>query len=134
MKVLLDTHLLLWVLSDDKRLSKNARFFLDNEDIDFYYSVISLWEIQMKHISDSKNLPFTAEEIEDYCNRSGFKPLPLLPQHIHAIDKLYRSAVFSEHKDPFDKLLISQAEVENMIFLTHDDTLAYYTDNFIIVV
>ena len=133
MKVLLDTRLLLWCLTDDPKLPTTVRKMLSKRSIEFYYSSVSIWEIAMKHAIAPDNLKITAEVFDRFCQRAGFISLPLLPKHTYQCGELYRNEIFEVHKDPFDKLLISQAESEDMIFLTHDKTLSYYTNNFIVV-
>ena len=105
MKLLIDTHILLWALLDDDRLPQKARELLTHTENDVYYSIISLWEIELKHLLR-----------------------PLHSRHIFALSSLYRPDTAKPHKDPFDRLLICQAKCENMVFLTHDALLADYNE------
>ena len=128
MTLLLDTHILLWALLDDDRLPKKARKLLTNTENDIYYSIISLWEIELKHFLHPTQMPINAQDIGVYAQEAGFQSLPLHDNHIFALSSLYRPDTAKPHKDPFDRLLICQAKCENMLFLTHDTLLADYNE------
>ena len=128
MKILLDTHLLIWVFADDERISKNARNLIGNAQNEIFFSVASVWEIAIKCGIKASNIPFSDEEFVNYCRQSKFKMLPVEPEHIFALKTLEREKDAPPHKDPFDRLLIAQAKSENMIFLTHDKLLPYYNE------
>lgn len=128
MKLLIDTHILLWALLDDDRLPQKARELLTHTENDVYYSIISLWEIELKHLLRPKQMPKNAQAIDVYAQEARFQSLPLHNRHIFALSSLYRPDTAKPHKDPFDRLLICQAKCENMIFLTHDTLLADYNE------
>ena len=128
MKLLIDTHILLWALLDDDRLSQKARELLTHTENDVYYSIISLWEIELKHLLHPTQMPINAQAIDAYAQKAGFQSFPLHDRHIFALSSLYRPDTAKPHKDPFDRLLICQAKCENMIFLTHDTLLADYNE------
>ena len=134
MKILLDTHILLWALSDDERLSEKARKAVENEDNEIYYSIISLWEVELKRIAHPDAMRITAKELADYCEQSGFNRISIKDKHIYALSRLTRAENAPSHKDPFDRLLICQASEENMIFLTHGSLLGWYEDPCILYV
>ena len=71
MKVLLDTHILLWALSNDLRLPEKARKLIENENNEIYYSIISLWEVEIKHLTHPDAMSVSAEQIAEYCVQSG---------------------------------------------------------------
>ncbi|MGL6199663.1 MAG: type II toxin-antitoxin system VapC family toxin [Lachnospiraceae bacterium] len=115
MKVLLDTHILLWAISNDVRLSEKVRKLIENEENEIYYSIVSLWEVEIKHLLHSEAMPVSAEELAEYCEQSGFQRM-VREKHIFALACLKREEDAPPHKDPFDRML----STENMIFVTHD--------------
>lgn len=128
MKLLLDTHILLWALSEDVRLPEKARKLLENEENEIYYSLASLWEIQIKCLAHPDQIDFTAEQVAGYCSESGFYKLPISEEHIFCLRKLKRPESVPSHKDPFDRILICQAMAENMLFITHDHLIPDYNE------
>lgn len=128
MKLLIDTHILLWALSDDNRLPEKARKLLENEENSIYYSIVSIWEIQMKRLAHPERMDFTAEQVAEYCKSSGFYGLPVREEHIFHLKNLKRPDTAPPHKDPFDKIMICQAAVENMLFVTHDHLIPNYEE------
>lgn len=128
MKLLLDTHILLWTLADDVRLSEKARKLFENEENDLYYSIASIWEIQMKCLAHPGQMDFTAEQISHYCKESGFYKLPVNEAHIFYLKELKHIENAPPHKDPFDRIMVCQAAVENMLFVTHDHLIAGYNE------
>lgn len=128
MKHLIDTHILLWALLDDDRLPKNAGELLTHTGNDVYYSIISLLEIELKHLLHPTQMPINAQAIDVYAQEAGFQSPPLHDRHIFALSSLYRPDTAKPHKDPFDRLLICQAKCENMVFLTHDTLLVDYNE------
>ena len=126
MNILLDTHILLWALSDDPLLPTMAKELIEDDKNDIFYSVISLWEIELKHIAHPDNLRVSAKEVEEYCKSSGFSLLQLKQNSIYLLSTLKRPESEPPHKDPFDKVLICQSLAENMMFLTHDKLLIGY--------
>ena len=126
MKILLDTHILLWTITNDFKLSQQARKLIENPANEIYYSIISVWEVQLKHLVHPEAMPVDGAIFANYCKASGFLSLPVREQHIFSLSKLKRDATAPPHKDPFDKLLICQALEENMLFITHDSLLTGY--------
>lgn len=119
MRVLLDTHLLLWALSSPSRLSKRARQRIDSSDM--YASAASIWEISIK--SALGKLAANPNEVLAGLEPAGFNHLPILGSHAAKVAEL--PAI---HRDPFDRLLVAQARVEPMILLTDDEILRGYGD------
>lgn len=134
MRLLLDTHILLWTLSDDAQLSEKARKLIQNGENEIYYSIASIWEIQMKYIAHPDRMSFTAEQVSGYCKESGFFLLPVREEHIFYLKNLKRPDDAPPHKDPFDKIMVCQAMVENMLFVTHDHLIPDYNEPCIYVV
>ncbi len=126
MRVLLDTHILLWWLSDDKRLSKEAEKIIKNGDNEVYVSAASVWEIAIKAaLGQIKADPFT---IQEAIAPSGFLELPVTGLHAAQVFRLPH-----HHRDPFDRLLVAQSLVEPMRFLTTDRLLARYGETILFV-
>lgn len=128
MKLLLDTHILLWALSDDAQLSEKTRKLIQNEENEIYYSIASIWEIQMKCLAHPDRMGFTAEQVSGYCKESGFLQMPVREEHIFYLKNLKRPDDAPPHKDPFDKIMVCQAMVENMLFVTHDHLIPAYNE------
>lgn len=126
MRILLDTHILLWALSNDARLPKKARELIVDKENEIYYSVISLWEVEIKHLAHPDMMPVSAEEISGYCEQSGYKQITIKEDHVFTMKGSKREKNIPPHKDPFDRMLICQADVENMVFITHDHLISGY--------
>jgi PIN domain nuclease of toxin-antitoxin system len=119
MRVLLDTHILLWALADDPRLSNKARKLIENA-AEIYVSAATLWEMAIK-IGLGK-LDVDLDEIREYCLESGFIELPVTSEHVIGVRDLQ-----PQHKDPFDRLLVAATMSEPMKLLTADPLVAQYT-------
>lgn len=128
MKLLLDTHILLWALSDAAQLPQKVRKLLENEENEIYYSLASLWEIQIKYLAHPGQMSFTAEQVAAYCSESGFYRLPIREEHIFCLRNLKRPESAPPHKDPFDRILICQAMTDNMLLITHDRLIPVYNE------
>lgn len=118
MHYLLDTNIFLWSLNDDRRLKHNIRKILKDPLNEIYVSVASGWEISVKHRLGK--LPLKTTLLECF-RKSTFKVLNINLEHILQLDKLP-----SHHKDPFDRILISQAKVENLTLITSDQKFRKY--------
>ena len=130
MKVLLDTHVLIWFFEDDGKLSLEARNMITDVGNEVYFSSLSIFEVVLKNLNRPDLMPYTGEEIFVYGLQSGFKPLPLEIKHTLAVKNLTRKENSPQHRAPFDRLMLSQAIVEGMIFITHDERIAeYVTDS-----
>ena len=134
MKILLDTHILIWTIYDDARLSDKAKRLLESADNEAFYSIISLWEIELKRVTRPSAIPVSAEQAAAYCHQLGYSRLALKKKHIYALSTLKLEEGAPPHKDPFDRMLICQAKAENMAFVTHDSSLAGYGEPFVMVV
>lgn len=126
MRVLLDTHMLIWMFADDSMLSASARDLILDYGNQLYCSAASVWEVQLKHEKRPKGT-IDAQRFAEYCEKSQVAMLPVTSDHVAAIDSLPKV-----HKDPFDRLLIAQAAVEGMRFMTHDRVIGEYGLPFII--
>ena len=128
MNLLLDTHIALWYLNGDAKLSEQAKIYIDDWENDVYFSVASLWEIEIKHIIHPDRMVISCGDVLERCEQADFTLLPLHPDHIKLLSTLRREADAPHHNDPFDRILICQAKAEDMCFLTHDSLLAYYDE------
>jgi len=120
-KLLLDTHLLLWAAEGSKRMPRNARALMADPDNELFFSVGSLWETTIKSGLNRADFQVDARMLRRGLMDNGYGELPILSEHVVAID-----ALPSIHKDPFDRLVIAQATVEGITLLTDDVTVARY--------
>ena len=128
MKLLCDTHILVWYLTGDERLSQKARRLLDDESNTIYFSLVSVWEVSIKHGRKPDKFSLSAQNFVNFCDEQGFVEYPLSSRHIFMMDSLARPANAPEHHDPFDRLLVSQAKADGLTFLTHDSLIPYYNE------
>jgi len=124
-RVLLDTHILLWTLSDDPKLSAKARKLIESA-AEIYISAASFWEMAIK-VGLGK-LDVDLEEIREYCLASGFIELAITSEHAIAVKDLEH-----HHRDPFDRLIVATAISEPMKLLTADPLVAKYSSLAILV-
>lgn len=117
MRLLLDTHVVLWLLAQPERLGKKTRSLIERSDA--AVSVASLWEISIK--AGLGKLKVVPQDVFDAIEPSGFDLLPV--QAAHAIEVFSLGAI---HGDSFDRLLVAQAMSERMTLLTFDETLLSY--------
>ena len=122
MKLLLDTHTLLWALGSPEKLPEYIVEMICNENNDVYLSAASLWEISIKHKKAPNKMPFSANQIREYCQRAGYFFLSLSVDSVSTFDKL----VFDNNNDPFDQILVSQSVANNMKFITHDEKIKQF--------
>lgn len=118
MRVLLDTHVLLWWLADDPELGEPGREVIAAPENLIAFSAASIWEIRIKQAVGKLDLP---AEFADALARQAFEPLAVTVAHAHALHGLPLL-----HRDPFDRLLIAQARVERMTILTRDNIITQY--------
>jgi PIN domain nuclease of toxin-antitoxin system len=121
LKLLLDTHLLIWAAEGIERLPPDARATLADPENDLLFSVASLWEIAIKRGLGRRDFEVDARMLRRGLIDNGYRELPILSEHAVAIEGLPPI-----HKDPFDRLLIAQATVDGIMLLTDDTTVAQY--------
>ena len=121
MKLLLDTHLLLWVAGLPDRLSADALALIDAPENELFFSVASLWEIVIKRGLGRDDFRVDARVLRRGLLDNGYSELPIGSEHAVAIDNLPPI-----HKDPFDRMLVAQAMVEGITLLTSDPLVAQY--------
>ncbi len=121
MKLLLDTHLLLWLGNSPRRLSRTALNLIEDLSNEVYFSVLSLWEIAIKKKLGRDDFQVDARILRRELLHDDYKELIISSEHVVAVDALPLL-----HKDPFDRLLIAQATVEGFTLLTKDKLVASY--------
>jgi len=126
MEILLDTHILLWTLNGDTKLSDKAKKIIFSDNNTIYYSIVSIWEIAIKH--KKGKLKISGTELFHYCEQAGFKELVLNEKHIIALETIEKIEETPPHNDPFDKILLAQAKGDGMLLLTHDNCFSYYDE------
>lgn len=119
MRLLLDTHVLLWSLADSPRLSPQGRALLQDADNECWVSSASVWEIAIKVRLGKHRLGVPLAELESAILEAGYEVLDVTIRHALAIDE-----VRTPHADPFDRLLLAQCQVETLRLLSADRTLA----------
>jgi PIN domain nuclease of toxin-antitoxin system len=121
MKLLLDTHLLLWAAGEPRRLSKQARALIENPDNDLLFSAASLWEVAIKRGLGREDFTVDARLLRRGLLDNGYSELPIISDHVVATESLPLI-----HKDPFDRILVAQATVEGITLLTIDSLVSQY--------
>ena len=121
MRVLLDTHLLLWAVASSRRLPKGARSLILDAANEVFYSAASVWEIAIKSALRRRDFKANPTVLVRALAQSGFAELPVTAAHAARVAEL--PAI---HRDPFDRLLVAQSLAEPMTLLTNDAVLAGY--------
>ncbi len=121
MRLLLDTHILLWAASSSPRLPRAALALLSNPTNTVYFSIASLWEITIKHGLGRRDFDLEPVRFHRDLVDSVYLELQITAAHALGINLLPRL-----HEDPFDRLLLAQADAEGLTLLTNDATLAQY--------
>ncbi len=125
MKYLLDTHTLLWFLQGDKKLSDKARQFIDNPSNEKFLSVVSLWEIAVKVSLGKLALGKSFERL--FPEQLHFNRIQILDITVDSLIKL--TTLPFHHRDPFDRLIIAQAFVEELPIICADTAFDAYGIN-----
>lgn len=126
MRLLLDTHVALWAVVDDRRLTAAAAALIADPANEVFVSAASVWEIAIKHALRREGpsaMPIGGAEALGYFREAGYGLLPVTAAHAAAVE-----ALPPHHADPFDRLLAAQAMTEPMRLMTHDRILVRYTD------
>ena len=134
MNILLDTHIAIWAITDDPRLSGKARAMILDPENSIYISAVSTLEVSMKRRSRRNNLAFTTEEFIECCEEAGYIQLPLQSKHMAAESTLRWAGEGGEHKDPYDRLLLAQAKAEGFRLMTHDEMIPLFDEKCVLSV
>lgn len=122
MNYLLDTHAILLYAQGNQELSQKAKAIMENEQC--FYSIASFWEIAIKQKLGKLDNALTIPELEELCKNSGFIQLPTISQYVE-----HTKSLDFIHRDPFDRLLISIAQCEDLTIVTRDTIIPKYKVN-----
>jgi PIN domain nuclease of toxin-antitoxin system len=123
MKLLLDTHAFLWLNDDVAQLSQTVKALCSSGEHEFYLSMATPWEIQIKNQLGKLTLAMPIEELVNKNQlENNIQLLPIELSHISYLEKLPQ-----HHKDPFDRIMIAQAIIEDMVIVTIDHAFADYS-------
>jgi PIN domain nuclease of toxin-antitoxin system len=121
MRLLLDTHLLIWAVSEPDRLSATALALMNDEANQLFFSAASIWEIAIKASYQRADFLVNVPELHTELIRNGYQEMAVSSSHTFAVVHLPHL-----HKDPFDRLLLAQAMREDLTLVTADPLLASY--------
>lgn len=121
MRLLIDTHLLIWAAEGIERLSAEAVKLMGDQDNVLVFSAASIWEVAIKHALNRQDFSVDASLLRRGLIESGYEELPIAAAHAIAVADLP-----GIHNDPFDRMLIAQARTEGLLLLTADRRLASY--------
>lgn len=122
MRLLLDTQLLLWMAGETDRLSKAARQLIEPTENGLWFSTVSIWEIAIKRALDRPDFRVEPRRLREKLLTAGYAELLLRSEHCYALSTLPHL-----HRDPFDRMLIVQADVEQLTMVTTDHAMARYS-------
>ena len=121
MRLLLDTHLLLWTIAESRRLSAAARALIGETENELTFSSVSLWEVAIKAGRGRRNFRIDVSSLRRSLFDNDYAELPVTGAHAVALDSLPPI-----HRDPFDRMLVAQAIAEGMTLVTSDSAVAKY--------
>lgn len=122
MRLLLDTHVAIWVLTEPKRIPARLMDMIGDTENAVAVSAVAVWEIAIKHrLRRPDSPPFSGHEAIGHFENAGFSLMNVTPAHTAFVERLPLL-----HGDPFDRLMLAQAILENMQFVTFDRNLARY--------
>jgi PIN domain nuclease of toxin-antitoxin system len=117
-RLLLDTHVVVWALGDDRRLGRTARGAIEDVANAVYVSAATAWEMALKRALGKLEVP---RDIRDWIEQSAFSSLPIEIDHA-----LAAAGLPLHHRDPFDRMLVAQAQIEGLTLVTGDPRIAQY--------
>jgi PIN domain nuclease of toxin-antitoxin system len=121
MRVLTDTHVLLWALLRPARLDAACREVLESPEHQVFFSAVNIWEIAIKRALDRPDFDVEPGVLHRAARETGFRELPISAVHAAAVRHLP-----PHHRDPFDRLLIAQAQIEPLLLMTDDPLISLY--------
>jgi PIN domain nuclease of toxin-antitoxin system len=123
MRYLLDTHALIWSLTEPEKLTNHVKFLLVNPEVEIVVSTISFWEISLKYSLGKLDIGvLIPEDFPKACKRTGYEVLDLVTD----TSSTYHKLTASYHKDPFDRMLIWQALSNRYALISDDDNIRKY--------
>jgi PIN domain nuclease of toxin-antitoxin system len=123
---MLDTHVALWAITDSPKLPQRARDLINAPKTTVWISAASVWEIAIKYSLGRGDMPVSSRDAMRYFVDSGYRFLSVEVEHVMAVEELP-----PHHQDPFDRILVAQALVEPMRLMSHDASVARYSDSII---
>jgi len=126
LNLLLDTHVALWAITDNPKLSQKARELILSPRTHVWVSAANIWEIGIKHALGKGDMPISGQDAWRYFKEAGYRFLAIEAEHAIAVEDLPL-----HHHDPFDRILVAQALIEPMRLMTHDTLVALYSDTII---
>ncbi len=121
MKLLLDTHLLLWAAGVPERLSPDAMRLLSDSANKLHFSAASIWEVVVKNTVGRNDFRVAPSQLRDSLVQNAYTEVPIHSSHAIAVNQLP-----DIHRDPFDRILVAQAMAEKAILVTTDSKVAQY--------
>ncbi|MDA3892808.1 MAG: type II toxin-antitoxin system VapC family toxin [Salinivirgaceae bacterium] len=121
MNLLLDTHVVLWFITDNPKLPQNLKRIIEDESNTCFISMASLWEVGIKYSIGRLELQIKLEELFKIIEESGIQVLPISTEHI-----LVNTTLAFIHQDPFDRLIIAQSISENLTLVSKDQYFSKY--------
>lgn len=122
MRLLADTHLLIWTAISSGKLSASAKGLLEDPGNEVFFSTVSIWETAIKQGRGYPDFAMDAAALRNGLLRSGFPELPIISEQVIGVANLPPI-----HRDPFDRLLVAQAQREGLLLITADVKLASYS-------
>jgi PIN domain nuclease of toxin-antitoxin system len=130
MNILLDTHVIIWALTNDPQLTNEAKALITDPENTVIISTVSLWEIAVKNQKAPHLCPYHEKEILDYCLKAGYLVMDIKAKHALEIRSLKtKPGTVLTNYDPFDRMLIAQAKSEKFLLLSHDRNYEYYGED-----
>lgn len=133
MNILLDTHAVIWALTNDPRLSERERELISSPENEIVVSAVSLWEIAIKNQKAPHLCPYHERDILEYCLKAGYQIMDIRAKHILSLRALsIKPDRTLANQDPFDRLLLAQAISERCFLLSHDRNFDNYDTDCIV--
>ncbi len=107
MRILLDTHILLWAMNDNPKLSEAARKMILDSNNEIYYSTASVWGTTIKHMSKPDKIMINGTRFSEYCRQMGYQMIPVEDKHVQKLETLVYHKEVQDHNDPFDRIMIA---------------------------
>jgi PIN domain nuclease of toxin-antitoxin system len=121
MKLLLDTHALIWFLDGNEKITGTAISYIENSDNSSFVSIATIWEIAIKISLNKLQMKTPFKKLSDYIAENGFQMLHIQFEHAMQV-----STLDFHHRDPFDRILISQGIIEKMSIISRDQNFDAY--------
>ncbi|SRR5258706_9541261 len=123
MEYLLDTHSFLWFINGDEQLSEKAKIAIQDPDATKYVSIVSFWEIAIKISLGKIKLDMAYQDLQQHISANGFEILPITFEHTIELTTLD-----FHHRDPFDRIIIAQALIEQFVLISKDGNFNKYNN------